>query len=99
MAYVYLDRLIGGDEKGAPTIVCAWYAGAAPRKEKRFPAELRNVAEAFAVKKMGARGQLVSTLDMDPAQLQAHAESNSRFLDAMATLVRGRPAEHEAQQC
>lgn len=84
MAFVYLDR----DEKDPAQIVCAWFAGASPKKQKRFA--IREQAEAFALVRMGRTGSIVSTLDMDAAQLAAHSERNTRLAASMCALMTAR---------
>lgn len=74
MATVYLDR----DDD---TFLVSWHT--LPRLiVRRF--ELRNVAEAYAVKKMGKTGMIVSTLDLTSEQLAAHEDRQEQFRERLA---------------
>jgi hypothetical protein len=85
MAFVYLDRVDDGFR-------VAWQSGAQPTKEKTFAD--RAEAEAFADKKMGARGSIVSTLDMTPEQLAGLAARKVRQ-EAAALGIRTRSERGE----
>lgn len=86
MAQVYVDR-DGGE------IVVAWYQGAQARKERRFSDRVD--ADVFALSKMGARGSILSTLDLTPEQRANLAARKVRQEAALLGIVtrseRGEP--------
>lgn len=59
-----------------------WLQGLQPVKARHF--DTRSEAEAFAEQKMGARGCVISTLDMSAEQLAAHYARQARAAAFMA---------------
>lgn len=82
MAHVQIDfDMLGLDTPYKVTV----FAGASEPKVKRFAN--RDEAEAFAERKMGRKGSIVSTLYMSPEQLAAHRAREARaqaFLRGLA---------------
>lgn len=71
------------DRNTAGEFVVAWFARGAVRA-RTFG--IREEAEAFAWNKAGARGCVISSLDMTPAQLAAHEARRERAAALLATL-------------
>jgi hypothetical protein len=63
-------RTVEIDREGECNFRVTWIQGAQPAKSRLF--DSRDAAESFAEKKMGARGCVISTLDMTAEQLAAH---------------------------
>lgn len=74
-------RTVEIDREGASFRV-SWRQGLQPLKTRRF--DTRGQAEAFAIQKMGARGCVISTLDMSVEQLSANKARQARAAAFMA---------------
>ena len=61
-------------------VVVSWQSGAQPTKHREFATRIEG--EAFADKRMGARGMIIFNLDMTPEQRVKQAERKAR-MDAM----------------
>ena len=91
MAWVYVDWADDG------RIKVAVVTGARTR-ETFFAAADRAAADAFAMSKMG-RGSVLSTLDMTPAQLEAHKARMVREAALLARLTALKPGEVLRREC
>lgn len=69
-------RTVELDRQGESDFKVTWMQGAQPPKSRLF--DSRDAAESFAMHKMGARGCLISTLDMTADQLAAHLARQAR---------------------
>jgi hypothetical protein len=63
-------RTVQIDREGECDFRVTWMQGMQPPKSRLF--DSRDAAESFANHKMGARGCIISTLDMTAEQLAAH---------------------------
>lgn len=82
-----MSRTVEIDREGECDFRVTWWQGAQPPKSRLF--DSRDAAESFANAKMGARGCVISTLDMSVHQLAAHQARKQRAAAIAASLTRG----------
>lgn len=82
-----MSRTIEINREGECHFRVTWMQGAQAPKSRLF--DSRDAAESFANAKMGARGCIISTLDMTPAQLAAEQARKQRSAALLAGLTRG----------
>lgn len=75
-------KMVQLDWENSSRVRVTWCQGAQPLKHRIF--DDRPAAEAFAAKKMGKTGYIISTLDMTPEQRAAEEERRARFRAALA---------------
>jgi hypothetical protein len=79
-------RTVEIDREGECHFRVTWMQGIQPAKSRLF--DSRDAAESFAIAKMGARGCVISTLDMTTEQLAAHQARKQRAA-ALLNTIRG----------
>lgn len=78
-------RTIEIDRHGECHFRVTWMQGMQPARSRLF--DSRDAAESFAEHKIGARGCVISTLDMTAEQLGAHEARKARAARVLRELI------------